>query len=465
MSDYARQVRRLGLVWLLGFASLALAAGWWQVVAAPALQAHPANSRAATRRSLTQPGNLYASDGTTLILSALRENGAWKPAYPEPEVFCHLTGYNERSGLQWGLREPLRGEGRFANPLQALTQGRLRGCDVKLTIDAQAQRIATRAMRGHRGAVVALDPNDGAIRVMVSAPAYDPSTLSDPQNYEVFRTDPFSPELNRALQGLYTPGSVLKVLTDAIGLETGAAKVAEVHNCPGAKEVAGTLVRCPVAHGRVTLTQALALSCNITFAEVAAKVGPRVYRDYARRLRLLDDPSWGWLPLPGKSGRMANLLGHKGKQLLVHTAYGQGETMVTPLALARLTATIARGGAVPRPYLVQTILNTRGKPLLEARPEELGVAVSPTTCTQVAGMMSAAVEKGTARIMEIPGLEVAAKTGTAQKRQGRPDVWMFAFAPVGKPTVALAVVVEEGESGGETAGPIAREVMRALLGG
>jgi penicillin-binding protein A len=465
VSDYSRQIRRLGLAWLIGFAVLAVAAGWWQVVAAPALQSNPANSRAATRRSLTQPGNIYAADGTSLILTSQRESGVWEADYPEPGVFCHLTGYNERSGLQWGMREALRGEGRFANPLQAFTQGRLRGCDVRLTIDAAAQRVATQAMQGHRGAVVALDPRDGAIRVLVSAPDYDPSELSDPQSYEIFRTDPDSPELDRALQGLYTPGSVLKVMTDAIGLETGAAKVGEVHTCTGAKEVAGTLVRCPMAHGKVTLTQALAVSCNITFAEVGAKTGPVRYREYTRRFHLLDDPFQAWLPLPGKSGRMADLQGAKAAQLLVHTAYGQGETMVTPLAMARLTATIARGGGVPRPYLIAEILSASKRSLMVARPEELGTAVSAATCGKVAGMMSAAVEKGTAGIMELPGLRVAAKTGTAQKRQGRPDVWMLAFAPAEKPVVALAVVVEEGESGSETAGPIAREVMRALLGG
>jgi peptidoglycan glycosyltransferase len=139
--------------------------------------------------------------------------------------------------------------------------------------------------------------------------------------------------------------------------------------------------------------------------------------------------------------------------------------MVTPFAMARLVATIARGGTVPRPYVVEQILGDNNRSLWETELQDIGQAIHGKTASQVAGMMSAVVEKGTGGMMHIPGVRVAAKTGTAQKAQGRPDVWMLAFAPIEQPTVAVAVVVEGGESGGETAGPIAREVMRALLGG
>jgi cell division protein FtsI/penicillin-binding protein 2 len=251
-------------------------------------------------------------------------------------------------------------------------------------------------------------------------------------------------------------------MTAAIGLETRAATPTEVFTCQGVEQVSGTRVVCPEVHGKLALTDALAQSCNIAFAKLGAKIGPKHYRDYTRLFHLLDDPR---LPLPGKSGRMADLLGPKGPQLLVHTAYGQGQTMVTPLAMARLTATIARGGVVPQPYLVAEVLDADHRPMTVAQTEDAGQAISARTAAEVAGMMSAAVEKGTAGVMHISGVRVAAKTGTAQKGQGKPDVWMLAFAPVEHPIVALAVVVEGGESGGETAGPMAREVMRALLGG
>ncbi len=451
------------MVWLGAFALLALVAGYWQVVAAPALQANPNNTRAAERLSLTQPGDVYASDGT-LIMGAEKVAEAWQATYPEPEVFCHLTGYNARSGLQAGLREPLLGIGRYANGWQALIQGRLRGDDVHLTLNTEAQRVATRALQGQRGAVVALDPRDGAIRVLVSAPAYDPDLLRNPEAYELFRTDPFSPELNRALQGLYTPGSALKVMTAAIGLQAGVVRPDTSFSCEGEELVGGTRVVCPAekGHGRLTLTEALAASCNIAFAKLGLMIGPERYRQGVKAFHLLDAAD---LPLPSKSGGMADLTGPKGKALLAHTAYGQGETVVTPLAMARLVATIAQGGEVVQPYLVAQVRNLKGEVLQTGQGRTLGRACNPQTARVVAGMMARAVEHGTAESMGIRGVRVAAKTGTAQRGHGRPDVWMLAFAPADDPVVALAVVVEAGISGSETAGPIAREVLRALLGG
>jgi peptidoglycan glycosyltransferase len=461
--EFSAQIRRLAMVWLGAFALLALAAGYWQVVAAPALEANPNNTRAEERLSLTQPGNVYASDGT-LIMGAEKVAESWEPTYPDPAVFCHLTGYNARSGLQAGLREALLGLGKYANGWQALIQGRLRGDDVYLTINAAAQQAATEAMTGRRGAVVALDPRDGAIRVLVSAPGYNPEALRNPDAYEVFRTDPFSPELDRALQGLYTPGSALKVMTAAIGLQAGAARPDTIFSCQGEEILAGTRVVCveTKGHGKITLTEALAKSCNIAFAKLGLMIGAERYRQGVKAFHLLDAAN---LPLPSKHGGMADLTGPKGKALLAHTAYGQGETVVTPLAMARMVATIADGGEVIQPYLVGQVRNAKGQVLETGQGRDLGRACSRQTARVVAGMMVQAVENGTAGAMAIRGVKVAAKTGTAQKGQGKPDVWMLAFAPAEKPTVAVAVVVEGGVSGAETAGPVAREVLRALLGG
>jgi peptidoglycan glycosyltransferase len=449
---------------LAALALLALAAGYWQVVAAPALRNNPNNTRAAERQSLTQPGTVYAADGKTMIMGAEHTGGTWQTTYPEPNVFCHLTGYNRATGVQGGLKDALLGEGRYANPWQALLHGRMRGCDVYLTINPEAQRVATKALRGLRGAVIALDPRDGAIRVMASSPGYDPEIIRNQEAYDVFRTDPFAPELNRALQGLYVPGSALKIMTAAMALDAGLVKPSTTFTCAGVEEVGGTRVSCPGGkpHGTVTLTQALAQSCNITFAKIGLKLGPEVFRNYVRQFHLLDQ---GVLPLPSKGGGMADLTGARGQALLVHTAYGQGQTMVTPLAMARLVATLANGGQVLQPYLVSEIKDPGGAVRYQGQALQLGQAVKPQVAQWLAGMMTQTVETGTAGVMAIRGVKVAAKTGTGQKNGGRPDVWLVAFAPADHPTAVIAVVIEGGISGGGTAGPIANEVLRALLGG
>lgn len=462
MSDFPPQLRRVAIVGLLCFAVLALAAGYWQILAAPRLQQQE-NPQAAVRHNLTQPGNIYAADGS-LILGAEKKQGTWQTTYPEPEVFCHLTGYNQQTGLQAGLQEARLGLGRYANPWQRLVPGRLRGCDVYLTIDAAAQRTATQALRGHRGAIVALDPRDGAIKVLASAPTYDPEALRSPELYEIFSTDPYSPELNRPLEGLYTPGAVLEIMTAAIGLESGVTQPDEVFSCSGEELVAGTRVVCwkETGHGRLRLIDALAQSCNIVFAKLGKEIGARRFRQYTKSFHLLDVAR---IPLPSSTGRMADLLGPKGGVYLVHTACGQGATRLTPLSIARLMAALARGGEVIQPYLVAEVRSAQGRVLERGQGEELGRAISAEAARQVAGMMREAVETGTAEAMQLPGVEVAAKTGTAGKRRGKPDCWMVAFAPVDEPVIAVAVVIEAGESGAETAGPMAREVLQALRGG
>jgi peptidoglycan glycosyltransferase len=463
LKEFSPQIRKVAMVWLGAFALLALVAGYWQVVAAPALEANPNNTRAAERLSLTQPGTVYAADGTTVIMGAEKTGEGWQATYPEAAIFCHLTGYNGRSGLQAGLRDALLGIGKYANSWRALLQGRMRGDDVYLTINAKAQKAAGEALKGQRGAVVAIDPRDGAIRVLVSAPAYDPGALRQPEAYELFHSDPASPELDRALQGLYVPGSALKIMTAAIGLQAGVATPNTVYDCAQAEEVGGTRVVSETGvAGRLTLTQALAKSCNVAFAKLGLSIGPEKFREGVQKFHLLDAAD---LPLPGNHGGMADLTGPRGVKLLVHTAYGQGETQVTPLEMARLLGTIADGGEVRQPYLVAQVRDATGQVRETGAGKDLGRACSPQTARLVAGMMEQAVENGTARIMAVPGVKVAAKTGTAQKQGAKPDVWMLAFAPADKPTVAVAVVVEGGVSGAATAGPVARTVLKILLKG
>jgi peptidoglycan glycosyltransferase len=460
LKEYAPQIRKVALVWLGAFALLALVAGYWQVFAAPGLQANPNNTRAAERLSMTQPGTVYAADGT-VIMGAKKGALGWQADYPDPEVFCHLTGYNGKSGLQAGLRQALLGIGKYANSWRALLAGKLRGDDVYLTINGAAEKAATEAMQGQRGAVVALDPRDGAIKVLVSAPGYDPSTLSSPDAYELFHEDPASPELDRALQGLYVPGSALKIMTAAIGLQAGVATPNTIYDCAQAEEVGGTRVVSETGvAGRLTMTQALARSCNVYFAKLGLAIQPAKFREGVLKFHLLDGAD---LPLPSKHGGMADLTGPRGVKLLVHTAYGQGETQVTPLAMARLAATIADGGEVLQPFLVGQVRDATGEVLETGAGRDLGRACSQQTARQVAGMMGQVVENGTAKVMALPGVKVAAKTGTAQLTGGKPTVWMLAFAPADKPTVAVAVVVEGGVSGAATAGPVARMVLKMLL--
>jgi peptidoglycan glycosyltransferase len=446
-------------------AAIALVTMWlayWHVLEAPTLRADPLNPRTRERMKLTQPGRVLTRDGK-LVLEGQREQGTWFLEYPGREVYCHLTGYNAKTGLQPALHDALYAVGRYEDPWCRILRGRPTGCDVTLTVDGTAQEIATRAMANKVGAVVAMDPRDGAIRVLVSAPPYDPPmVLESPDDFALFQHHPDKPELNRALLGQYPPGSVLKVLTAAAAVDSGVAKPSDRFTCNGSTVVDGAEIRCrrEKGHGRTTFEWAFADSCNVIFAEVGRGMGPTRFREYVAKFHLLDRPN---LPLPAAGGRMASMIGPKADLDCAVAAFGQGATMVTPLAIAQMAATIAHGGQVPAPQLIQKITSARGRVLAQMRPEILGQAVSVDAARAVTRMMVTTVNKGTGGAAQIPGVKVAGKTGSAENPAGLPHAWFVGFAPADDPKVVVAVIVENGGAGGEVAAPIARQVMQALL--
>lgn len=460
MDDLARNIKRVALVPMLGFALLCVHLGYWHVLRAPALRADPHNTRAQDRLRSIVPGRLYDADAE-LLMGVAGSPGAWKRTYPAGRYVCHLTGYNERSGLQWGLRDAFLGIGTYEKPWAEFIEGPLQGNDVVLTVDLDAQELATRLLRGRRGAVVALSAHTGAVLTLVSAPAYDPAAiLASDWDYQLFQEDPDKPEYNRALQGLYPPGSVLKILTAALVLDLGRVRPDTTFRCTGSYEFEGATIRCPRAHGTVDLAEALAVSCNTTFAQLARQFTAEEFTEYAGRFRLLTRAQ---LPLPSSEGRLGDFSGPRGGVLLSETAFGQGATLVTPLAIARLTLALAHGGGVLEPYLVELVRGPGGRVVASARPREVGQAVSAATASTVAGMMRGVVEEGTGRVAQLRGINVAGKTGSAENPHGAAHSWFTCFAPAEDPAVVVTVVVENAGAGSEAAAPIAREVLERLL--
>lgn len=447
---------------LAGFIVLCVMLTYWQVVAAPSLKQHPGNNRQEAMRKMVQPGRLLTADGLTILDSQKTDRG-WERVYSDSEAFCHLTGYNNRSGLQKTLSDVLYARGRYAHPYEDLMSGTLQGNDVFLTVDSHAQELAHRLMDGRRGAVVGLDVASGALRVLYSSPTYRPAEVTSTEEaYNLFLYDPNKPEIDRPLQGLYPPGSVFKIFTAAAGIEAGITNPKDEFHCAGEERIAGTLIKCRKSggHGELSLRWALADSCNITFAKLAERLGIGRFRMYANNFHILDAAI---LPLPTEVGRMADFTGHKGEMKMVEAAFGQGATMLTPLSVARLTATIARGGEVIQPYLVDHVKTPGGTVLTKNTGKVLNEAASTETCQAVAGMMRDVVEEGTGRAADVPDLEIAAKTGSAQNSSGEPHAWFTCFAPYSDPEIVVTVIVENGGSGGEVAGPVAVAVLRDLL--
>lgn len=462
MQQLGRTIKRVAMVPMLGFLVLCLFLAYWQVMRAPALRADPHNGRAQARLKQIEPGELRDRDGEVL-LSAERSPKGYTGTYPQGRAVCHLTGYNRRTGIQPRLRDALLGVGSYEKPWAELLEGPRRGNDVTLTVDLGAQRLATRLMRRRRGAVVALDAQSGAVLTMVSAPGYDPQEiLASKYDYELFREDPERPEYNRALQGLYPPGSAFKIFTLAAALDLGRVSPDSEFRCTGERSVEGATITCPEQHGTMETSRALEVSCNVAFSEMADLIGAADFRRYVKRCHVLDEFD---LPLPAMPGKMGDLTGPNAPVVLAETAFGQGPTLVTPMAIARLTLMIANGGTVRQPYLIARVSSPDGRVLATGRGAELGAAISAQTAKAVAGMMVRVVEKGTGRSAAIRGVSVAGKTGSAENPEGEPHSWFTAFAPADEPRVVVTAVVEHGGAGAEAAAPIVREVMQELLSG
>jgi peptidoglycan glycosyltransferase len=313
---------------------------------------------------------------------------------------------------------------------------------------------------------------------MTTFPRYDPNQLSshNPEairrNWDRLVKDEDGPLLNRAAGALYPPGSTFKVITAAAALEDGVSvnqelpaptvldvpqTSADIHNFGGSSCGGG---------GTLTMPEALAISCNTTFAALGLKVGDKKLAAEAEKFGF-NQPSPYQLPaatsvIPKRQDVPAT----------AQSAIGQRDVRVSPLQMASVAATIANGGRRMAPYVAQEVVSDKGKVVKRFEGEDLGQAIPEQVAGDLRDMMLRVVESGTGSFAQIPGLQVAGKTGTAQHAQGRPPhAWFIGFTSSGDKSIAVAVVVEDGgdagseATGGHVAAPIAKAVMQAYLGG
>ena len=340
-----------------------------------------------------------------------------------------------------------------------------------------------RALGGRPGSAVALDPASGAILAMTSTPAYDPNNFTtgiDPGLWAALRSDEHTPLMNRVIQGQYSPGSIFKIVMAIAALEEGIVTPQTEFHCSGALAIYNTVFRCNRAggHGRVRLHEALAQSCNVYFYQVGVRLEIERIARYARRMGLgdltgvdLPHEVSGLVPSPEWKQRVQGQPWFAGETVSV--AIGQGQLSVTPLQAARLVALVANGGKLPHPHLVARVGDRAQS---SEAPRDLGFA--PSTIAAVrAGLCAVVNGGGTGWRAKLPGIEVCGKTGSAQvvararadevadvATKYLPHAWFVAFAPAEEPQIALAVLVENGGSGGQTAAPVAREILAHYFG-
>jgi peptidoglycan glycosyltransferase len=471
-------VRLYGLVALL-FALLVAFTSRWTIFDASALRSNPLNKRGLLEQERIARGRILAADGTVLARSVRGAEGTYEREYPQGEEFAHAIGYSYtdlgQSGLERFRNAALNGQTgtNLQTILDQLQGKRPQGDEVLTTLDPKAQQTAITALGEHRGAVVALDPRDGAVKVMVSTPSFDPNKLPSRGAYAKLTKDTQGrPLVNRAVQFGYAPGSTFKVVTATAAIDTGQFTPQSMLSGRNDVLVSGVPLGNDddESYGQIDLTEALAKSVNTVWAQVAEKLGKQTMARYMARFGFDRKPE---LDYPAEE--MSSSGEYLGEKILPPTSprvdvgrmgIGQDKLAVVPLQMAEVAAAVADHGRLMAPHLTERIVDPDGRTVQQISPRTQSIVMKPATASAVTSMMEAVVNEGTGTEAQIPGVQVAGKTGTAETQIGAAinNVWFIAFAPATNPRVAIAVTLEQVPGQGASfAAPVAREVMEVLL--
>jgi peptidoglycan glycosyltransferase len=476
-------VRLFGVV-LVMFALLLAFTSRWTVFEASSLRDNPLNRRSLLEQQRIDRGPIFAANGALLAHSVRTAESQGSEAiyerrYPTREEFAHAIGYYyidfSRTGLERFRSSTLNGQtGTNLQSILNQLQGKKRqGNAVYTTLDPGAQQVANSQLAGHEGAVVALDPRTGAVEVMASSPSYDPNALRSTRSYERLAKDSNGrPLVDRATQFGYAPGSTFKVVTATAAIDTAQYTRESTVDGRNGVPISGVPLRNDndESFGQLSLTQALAKSVNTVWAQVAEHLGKATLARYMRRFGFDRKPQ---LDYPAEE--MSSSGEYAGTRLLSPTSpqvdvgrmgIGQDKLEVTPLQMAEVAAAVANSGRLMRPHLTSRIVDPEGRTLERIAPRVQSVVMKPSTAAAVRAMMEAVVNEGTGTTAQIPGVQVAGKTGTAETQIGTAinNVWFIAFAPASAPKVAIAVTLKGVPGQGAAfAAPIARAVIERLL--
>ncbi len=429
--------------------------------------------------------------------------------YPTSTFAAHLLGYVRevsdeqiklgryrrgdmigQSGLERLLDEYLRGRDggerievdALGRPVQVMRREEpYPGAQVITTVDRRLQEAAERAMAGHAGAVVVMDPRNGDVLAMTSSPAFPLDRFTgnlEREEWVRLVRDPMTPLMNRALQSQYAPGSVFKIVVAAAGLQEGSLTPMDRTYCNGEFHMGGWTFKDwkEGGHGHVDLRSAIVQSCNIFFYQAGLKVGGDAIARYAKAFGLggmtgvdLGGEKPGLIPLVSSPRLRGGRAWQAGDT--INMSIGQGKLLVTPLQVARMMSAVANGGILWKPRLVQRVERADGTVAYAAESKVTGrVDLSPVVWAFLRHALSGVVnDGGTGAAARIPGIEVAGKTGTAQSiaksdsSKGQDHAWFASFAPADDPQVAVVVLVERGGKGGQVAAPIARQIYEAIF--
>lgn len=388
---------------------------------------------------------IFDRNGQPLALQWLKNK---ERGYPMGKEFAHLIGYVDQKEKN----------NRGAAGLEKVFQDRLPGNRLHLTVDARIQRAAFKAMGWYKGAVVAIQPKTGEILAMLSQPTFTPEDVHAKWWEYVSNTN--KPLKNRALENLYEPGSIIKIITSVAALQEkfDLNSLFPVY-CRGRQDIDNKPFYCWKQHRRIkTLEEAFDASCNIAYYRLGSALGWDTLYEYNNRFGFNTTIPF---PLPAAASVTPKLGLSRFEVAEASTGLGKA-FKVTPLGAALIAAAIANDGVIMSPYVVSKLTNINGKILSASEPKILKTATDRQTARQIATMMLHDVERGIGVKARVEGLKVAGKTGTSGSRDPNFHAWFICFAPVDNPKIALAVLAEHGGTGKDVAAPIAGKILNEI---
>ncbi len=504
-------IRRLAGYLILAFAVLTGGLSYWQVVDARQLATRPDNPQVIAAHQSAPRGSIFDANGKVLAYTTVRD-GLARRTYTDA-AFTHIIGYASlrygTTGLEHAYDDLLTGQAN-PDPLRGLLDDIMarqpQPKDLSLTIDQRLQDFAAAQLKGVVGAVVAIDPRTGAILASTSTPTFDATAISgDPATAAApmakLQANANRPLIDRVRQGVYTPGSIMKVLTSSAALDAGAITPTTTFPDQPKEETSGfrvdgfTITEHELGSIKPALwdlSPALQVSSNIFFAHVGLELGGDRLLEYARSFGFCSPLGVGTGDriLSVSTSRVTRASADGGCQPfadrveVASAAFGQAQVAVTPLQMALVAATVANGGIEPQPYVVGAVRSHAATPaagpaatvLQRVTPPTGHRVVSQQTAQQVRSAMVDAVSgpigriyagAGAVRLYGVSGVSTAGKTGTAQRSGSlAPHSWFIGFAPAqdgAAPSIAVAVIVEGGGAGSGKAAPIGGRVMAEWL--
>jgi peptidoglycan glycosyltransferase len=482
-----KELRRLSILMLGMFLALFAATSWIQVVHADTLSRDAHNTRALYDSYEVQRGSIIASGSAIASSVPTSDVYSWQRVYTDAPMWDHVTGWfnpalGSATGIEQAMNQSLSGTAgsQFISRIERIFTGQPpRGSNVVLTLDAAVQRAAFDALGNLQGAVIAIEPSTGRVLAMVSSPGFDTNQLATHDAraangyYDQLVSDPADPLSDRTIAGnLNPPGSTFKLVVASAALASGDYTPESTLPNPASYQLPQSSNVVFNASGgtcgpgeEVTIADALRISCNIPFAELAVRLGDTAIREEAEKYGF--NMSFE-LPLVSTPSSYPRALDDPQTAL---TGFGQGQVTATPLQMAMVSAGIANEGLVMKPRMVDRVIGPDLSVQQTFDDTEFGRALDRGLAAQMVAMMVANVNDGAASGARIDGVDVGGKTGTAENGAGQPyTLWFTGFAPAADPKVAVAVVVEDGGgqgqsgSGNTIASPIAKKVMEAVLG-